>query len=138
MLAKKQKSKQKSLTHYKAKAWDLMSEYIRRKYSDSEGYGNCYTCNAHMHWKSLQAGHCISGRHNAVLLDEEILRPQCAACNVWKHGNYEVFITKIVIENSMEWWLKKLANSKRLVKITRGDYEEIIEELKEKIELLGG
>ena len=120
----------------KAKCWALFSEYVRRKHADPNGYAVCFTSGVVAPWKELQCGHAIGGRHNAVLFDEEICRPQTVAENVFKRGNYQVFITKLIQENGMDWWEKKLAASREVVKIGRDDYEQKIEELKRKLESL--
>jgi len=126
----------KPIGYYKKKAVRLLSEYVRRKYADKLGTARCYTCGNANHWKSLQCGHAIPGRHNAVLLDEEICRPQCHICNILRHGNLHLFVTKLSIENGEAWWLTKLADSNRPVKVRRADYEAIIEDLEKKIEQL--
>lgn len=127
------KKKQKSLRSLKAKCWSLFSQYVRRKDADEGGTERCYTCGTLAHYTELQCGHAIPGRHNAVLFDEEICRPQCARCNVWMRGRYEIFTTNLIKENGMEWWEKKLANARQLVKWTRADLEERIEDYKQKL-----
>jgi len=125
--------KQRTLKSLKNKAWKLFSEWIRRRGADEGGTERCYTCGGLAHWKELQAGHSIPGRHNAVLLDADICRPQCVVCNVWKRGQYHIFATKLIRENGIEWWEKKLLDSRRVVKLGRGDYETIIEDLNKKL-----
>lgn len=125
--------KQKTLKTLKNKAWKLFSEWIRRRGADEGGTDRCYTCGGLAHWKELQAGHAIPGRHNAVLLDDSICRPQCPVCNVWKRGMYHVFTTKLIKENGIEWWEEKLENSRKVVKLTRSDFETAIEDLKKKL-----
>jgi hypothetical protein len=126
------KSKVKPLSYYKKKAWDTISKYIRKLYSDDDGISKCYTCEKEAHWKALQAGHAIPGRNNAVLLDVDILRPQCVGCNIFNHGMHHIFATKLILENGEEWWLKKLAGSNAVTKISRSEYIDIIEQYKEK------
>lgn len=133
MAKTKKRSKSVGLRSIKAKAWKLFSEYVRRKYSDSDGYGVCYTSGARLHWKDLQCGHAIGGRHNAVLFDEEICRPQSMVENVYKRGNYPVFTTKLIEEKGMSWWKEKLEGSNRIVKYTRADLENLCNELKQKL-----
>lgn len=128
--------KQPTLSGLKKKCWRLFSEYVRRKGSDEGGTDHCYTCGGLFHWKDLQAGHAIPGRHNAVLFDEEIVRKQCATCNVFRRGQYHIFTTKLIRERGMEWWEKKLEESRRLVKWTRSDIEELIAGYKEKLKAL--
>jgi len=116
----------KSVKSLKAKAWKLFSEYIRRSYADRNGYVSCYTCGTKAHWKQLQAGHAIGGRRNAVLFDEELVRPQCVACNVFLRGNYPVYVAKLIGENGLEWFNRKLAGSRKAVKISKPDLQELI------------
>jgi hypothetical protein len=123
--------KKPSLKSLKNKAWKLCSEYVRRKEADAGGYVHCYTCLAPIHWKlEAQAGHAIGGRNNAVLLDVEIIRPQCVACNVFRRGNYPIFAAKLIRENGIEWFEKKLAGARGAVKLTRSDYEGKIDYFK--------
>ena len=128
--------KKPTLRSLKAKCWKLFSEYIRRKDADAGGTERCYTCGETKFWKELHAGHGIPGRHNAVLFDAEIVRPQCPVCNVWKGGCYHIFTTKLIKEHGLAWWDKKLEGSRQVVKYTRVDLEEMIEDLKRKLEQL--
>jgi hypothetical protein len=113
-----------SLKTTKRKCWKVFSQWIRLKDSDEGGTASCYTCGTLAHYKDLHAGHAIPGRHNAVLFDEDIVKPQCPICNVWKGGMYHVFATKLIKEHGMEWWDAKLAGSKEVVKWTAADLEE--------------
>ena len=122
-----------SLRGLKTKLWKLFSEYVRRKYADAQGYAQCYTSGVKVHWKELQCGHAIGGRHNAVLFDEEICRPQTVAENVFLRGNYPVFTTKLIKENGMEWWEKKLEGSRQVRKYTHQELEEMIQNYKQKL-----
>ena len=128
--------KKPTLKSLKTKAWKTFSEWIRRKDADEGGTAYCYTCGAPKFWRELHAGHALPGRHNAVLLDPDIVRPQCPVCNIWKSGNYPVFTAKLIKENGLSWWESKYESSKRLVKLTRSDFEEAIQEYKQKLEAL--
>lgn len=125
--------KKKSLGALKKKAWKLVSEWVRRSHADEGGTVECVTCGKLMHWKESHAGHAIPGRHNAVLLDTEIIRPQCPVDNIWKGGRYEIFTTRLIKENGMEWWEKKLEESRRVVKYSRADLEDLIQTYKQKL-----
>jgi hypothetical protein len=126
--------KKQSLRSLKNKAWKLCSEYVRRSNADAGGFCGCYTCGAPIHWKlEAQAGHAIGGRHNAVLLDVEIIRPQCVSCNVFRRGNYPIFAAKLIRENGIEWFEQKLIKAREVVKYTRSDLEELIEKYKAKL-----
>lgn len=72
---------------YKKKTWETFSLYIRLKYADVNGFENCVTCGAFKHYKEMQAGHFIQGRHNSILFDERNVHPQCYHCNIGLGGN---------------------------------------------------
>jgi hypothetical protein len=112
----------------------VFSEYVRRRGADAGGTERCYTCGAPNHWKALQCGHAIGGRHNAVLFDEDICRPQCVRCNVMLRGNYPIFTTNLIKENGLEWWEGKLAGARQVVKWARSDLEDLIQTYKQKLE----
>lgn len=114
----------------------MLSQVIRTESVTKDGYCECYTCGVMMEYKQAQAGHAIGGRHNAVLFDEEIIRLQCMACNIFKRGNYQVFITKLIEENGFAWWQAKLAASKLTIKYNRADLELKIESYRERLSLI--
>jgi len=117
--------KKKSLKTLRQKAWKACSLYIRYFYSDSKGCCTCYTCGRVLPIKEIQAGHAIGGRSNSVLFDTDIIRPQCPVCNIWNRGMYAVFALKLIKENGVEWFERKLMGSKLIVKMTREDYENL-------------
>jgi DNA-directed RNA polymerase subunit RPC12/RpoP len=121
----------------KQKAWRQFSIYIRLRDCLSTTRtlekGICYTCGKEFDFKGLQAGHCISGRGNFILLDEECVKAQCTQCNIQRNGNYDVFIPKIIRENSLEWFEEK----KRLSKLpVKKDWKMEFEKYKAKTEEL--
>lgn len=126
--------KKPTLRALKNKAWKLMSEYIRRKDADEGGTNYCYTCGQPKFWKELQAGHFVGGRTNAVLLNEEVIRPQCLMCNVFLRGNYGRYTLKMVDEVGREKVEELMALKNKVVKYTHSDLEEKIEDLKQKLE----
>lgn len=89
--------KKPSLSKAKKKAWEQFSLYIRTR--DCVAYGKshparneglvapCVTCRRIYPLKSLQAGHFVAGRTNAILFDERGVNSQCYGCNVREHGN---------------------------------------------------
>ena len=108
-------SKKPTVSSLKKKLWKIVSEYIRRKYSDWKGDVKCFTCGRQYHWKQIQAGHFIGGRHNAILYDERNIRPQCYGCNVMKHGDQLNYYRKLVAIHG-EKYVKEL---ERLDKTTK-------------------
>ena len=92
MKKKRKKSKQ---TKLKEKAWSLCSKYIRMKYATSYGYNQCYTCQVQKPIKEMQAGHGIPGRTKALLFLEDIIKPQCYACNCINNGKLHIFTHRL-------------------------------------------
>jgi len=145
---RKTRGRQPSLASLKAKAWKLLSQTIRGEaaaVSNDYGRVECYTCGRSAYPQDLQAGHAIGGRNGAVLLDEEIIRPQCVRCNIMLRGNYGEFITRLVRERAahlprnpgnltytevlaeaMDWWDGKLSTSRQIRKWSRSELEEKI------------
>ena len=109
MPKKVKKPKVKSVSKLKKDLWKLVSEYVRRRASDFRGNADCVTCGRTYHWKQLQGGHFIPGRHNAILFDLRHIHPQCYACNVPMKGNprkYDAYMR----ENYGEKVIKELEN----------------------------
>ena len=75
----------------------------------------------------------MGGRHNAVLFDASICRPQCVRCNVFLRGNYPIFTARLIRENGLSWFEQKLSDARQVVKYTRSDLEDLIEDFKKKI-----
>ena len=130
--------KKPTLAKLKKKAWKILSEYVRRREADENGMVYCYTCGERFHWRDVHAGHAIPGRHNAVLLDTDIIRPQCPRDNIFMGGRYEIFAARLIRENGLEWFEQKLSGARQVVKLTRSDLEGFIESYKQKLEGLGG
>lgn len=129
----KRKRKAKSLSQLKKQAWCLLSQCIRRDATKHSGFCLCYTCGKVLQYAEAQASHAIGGRHNAVLFDEEIIRPCCVGCNVFLRGNYQVFITRLIEENGFAWWQEKLAASRVAIKYDRAMLEFKIEGYKSRL-----
>ena len=105
----------KELTKLKKDTWSWCSKYVRLKYADYNGYDTCYTCGVVKHYKEMQAGHGFGGRTNGILFELKVIRPQCAGCNIFKHGNYDVFHTKLEKEYGYGF-LQKMLKQKNTTK----------------------
>jgi hypothetical protein len=117
----------------KAKAWKLMSELVRRKFSDRLGMCTCYTCSERMDWREIQAGHGIGGRGNYVLFLEEVIRPQCAICNIHRQGNYQVFIPRLIEDYGIDSFQEWVIESRKPFKRSKGDYVSLVYELQARL-----
>jgi len=130
---KQQHKKNCSIRSLKKKAWTEFSKYIRLKNADRDGYVHCYTCGKRMFWKEAQAGHGLSGRGNSILFDEEIVKPQCASCNIFKGGNYDSFHSRLIEENGIEWFNRKLKQKHETKQFTAKELEDMIKYYREEI-----
>ena len=127
--------KQVKLSTLKVRLWRLVSEYVRRKDANSDGLVECVTCGKWSHWKDTHAGHFLPKKKgSAVYFDLRNIHPQCPHCNVWQHGNIHAYY-----DYMMEWYgqeiideLKQLA--RKPLKITRVQYDDMIEVMKVKLE----
>lgn len=125
-----------TLRGLKARCWKLFSEYIRRKDADAGGTNYCFTCGQPKFWKELQAGHFIGGRTNAVLFNEEIVKPQCLMCNVFLRGNYGRYTLKMIDLHGRERVEEFMALKHQVKKYTRADVEGLIARYESKLDAL--
>ena len=83
--------KKKTISSVKKRVWAVFSKFIRMrdclKTTGCKDWGLCITCGKRYHIKLLQAGHFISGRHNANLFLEKGTHAQCYNCNINLRGN---------------------------------------------------
>ena len=89
-----------TLSKVKKKLWVIFSEFIRKRdgllTTGSTEWALCITCGKRYHYKLLQAGHFIAGRHNSGLFSEEGTHAQCYNCNINLKGNTLVYRRKII------------------------------------------
>lgn len=137
---KKKLKKTKGLSYYKNKAWRMFSKYIRTRdcllTTGTLERGKCVTCVEEFPFEKLQAGHAIGGRNNSILFDEQLVNAQCAGCNHYKNGNYGKYSVWFINKYGLQEWENKVILSNRTVKYTKGDYQEIYNKYKRKLELL--
>lgn len=128
----KREKKLVSVTVLKSKLWKIISEYIRRKYADSEGIASCVTCGESKHWKELQAGHfCPSWASSYLRYTETNIHPQCYHCNInlWSNPiEYRIYMVKTYGEKFVEQMLElrnEPINLKTFdLQILIGDYQD--------------
>lgn len=91
---------------------------------NKDGTITCYTCDKRYPFKSMSAGHGIGGRNNAVLLLEQVVRPQCAGCNVWGRGQYRIFTRKLIDELGLDVYDELVQISGETVLFSVSDWED--------------
>ncbi len=111
------------------KASDEMMRFIRvMRCLESTGLafvGFCITCERRFHIEYLDAGHCISGRRNAVLFDIKNIYNQCNYCNVQMHGRRTLFEKKLIARYSQEWMDNRKIRAKRTIPNNRIDFAKM-------------
>lgn len=136
------KPKRKTVSSLKKQVWDDFSRYVRLRdclaTTGCTSFGLCVTCSRRYHFKLLQAGHFIAGRHNGNLFSEKGTHAQCYNCNINLKGNTLEYRRKIIQMYGMgcDEVLEKEAH--QIIKLTVQDLEAIRKDLREKIKLLEG
>lgn len=137
MKIRQTKKRQPKISTLKKKAWKVFSEYIRLRdcllTTGLADYGKCITCQKTIPKSLLQAGHFISGRHNANLFSERGTHAQCYNCNINLRGNtleYRRQIIKLYGKGADEELERE---ARQIVKFTVSDLEALKKDLQEKI-----
>ncbi|MBV6446345.1 MAG: hypothetical protein IFNCLDLE_02638 [Ignavibacteriaceae bacterium] len=129
------KSKIRTLSQSKKRAWEAFSKYVRLrdaiKTTGTLTTLACITCGKRYPAFGVgcaQAGHFIPGRGNSVLIDEDFVHGQCYNCNVNLRGNwikYERAMIKMWGKEKVE----EAKNRKDEVKIMKVYEWQALEEL---------
>ena len=134
--------KRKTVAKVKKEVWVVFSRYIRLrdclKTTGCASFGLCVTCSKRLHFKLLQAGHFISGRHNANLFSIKGTHAQCYNCNINLRGNTLEYRRKIIELYGEGVDVKLEEKAKQVKKFTIPELEELMGDLKEMIKLLEG
>ncbi len=116
----------------------MVSEYIRRKAADANGYVTCVTCGVRRQWNdSIDAGHFIpKSRGDAIYFVEENIHCQCKRCNLMEGGNFENYYPYMLDMYGQEKIdeLKELSRS--TVKITTAELLNMETEFKQRLKEL--
>ncbi len=79
----------------------VFSIYIRLKYTDENGNGNCFTCDDPYHFNFLQCGHFVKRGNTLYRHDKNNARIQCKDCNEFKSGNMQVYEERLINDIGM-------------------------------------
>jgi len=132
--------KKKSIKQLKKEVWAVFSEYIKKRdclrTTGSIEYGECISCDYSGHISTLQAGHFISGRHNAYLFSERGVHAQCVTCNLTLGGNPHEYRRQIVKMYGEDVVMELEEEARTTKKFSIGELEALKLDLKDKIERL--
>lgn len=103
----------------------VFSQYVRLSNADSRGFCTCVTCGKQGHWKTggIQAGHFISRKHYSTRWNEDNVKPQCVACNVYRAGEQYKYSLYLGHNLADELYQK----SKEITKFTNVELQEMID-----------
>ena len=113
----------------------IFSQYIRLRYAKNE-IAECYTCGKKDHYKKLQAGHFASRRHYSTRWNEYNVQVQCYSCNIGQQGMQFEFGKRLNKEFGNDFAEQLLIESKKAVKFTDNDLQDMIQHYKEKLNCL--
>lgn len=132
--------KKETISSVKKKVWVVFSEYIRTRdclrTTGCTSWGLCITCLKRLHYKLLQAGHYIPGRHSNNLFEETGCHAQCYNCNINLKGNTHVYAKKLIElygEEHPDWLY---LNNQVEKKYTIPELKELKDKLKDKLQNL--
>ena len=132
--------KKETVSILKKKVWPVFSEYIRKRdcllTTGCTSFGLCVTCGKRYHFKLLQAGHFIPGRHNGNLFSERGVHAQCYNCNINLRGNtleYRRQLIKLYGEGVDE---ELEGEAGQIRKFTISELKALKAEYREKIKML--
>jgi hypothetical protein len=132
--------KEQTSRSLKKKLWGIFSLYIRTRdcfrTTGTSSFALCITCERRYHIKTLQAGHFISGRHNANLFSEKGTHAQCYNCNINLRGNALEYRRKIIELYGEGYDLVLEKENRQTLQFTVPMLLKMIEEYKEKLKQL--
>ena len=124
-----------TISKLKKKLDALFSQYIRRR-NAVDDMCTCFTCGCTKHYKEMHAGHFQSRRFLSVRWDEVNVQVQCPKCNLFNQGEqfkFGLYLDQKYGKGTAES-LQQRAHT--IVKISRVDYQEAIENIKKKLKRL--
>ena len=132
------KVKRKTLTQVKKSLWDTyFSPYIRMRdgleTTGSTEWALCFTCGKRYHFKLIQAGHFIAGRHASNLFSERGVHAQCYNCNINLSGNTLEYRRKLIEKYGEGVDLELEEIDRQVRKFSIPELEEMKEVYKQKI-----
>ena len=123
----------KPLSKLKKELDKVFSLYIRLRNSTPQGMTTCWTCGNTKHYKEMHAGHFMSRKYLSTRWNETNVQVQCPKCNLFGQGEQYLFgmLLDVRVKQGTAEKLQEL--SRTTTKIMRHEYEDMINEYKEKL-----
>lgn len=141
-IPKPQRPKEKSISKLMKEADKLFSIQVRMKGAwETEGiwWNNCYTHDTEKYRmlpvKKLHCGHFLSRIYKAARWDFDNARPQDYVCNILKKGDSVEFRNQLIKEIGLERVEAVEAKRYQTIKLTREYLTNLIQTLKEQIDI---
>jgi len=125
--------KPKTTAKLKDEAATLLQKLVRMKYANDEGMCECVTCGKVEFYKYMDGGHFVSRSHNATLLVEENIHPQCKGCNGYKKGNIDSYSLFMIDTYGLDAMRELIASKHQPRKFTALELEDLIADYKKRI-----
>ena len=93
----------------------------------------CFTCGKKLTEKTSQCGHYVSRRYNSLRFDSRNCHCQCAGCNVFKHGNMDIYALRLIRKYGSNILEDLNGDKLKSKKFTASELEELIKHYKELI-----
>lgn len=116
------------LKRLKAKAWNIMSLYVRLR-----DEGRCFTCGKVDSIQKMNAGHF---KHHRLDFDERNIHCQCVSCNKFRGGKLDIYAERLEDMYGQGIIQELSAAANKIHRYTRTELEEIIEKYTRKLEAL--
>ena len=116
--------------------WPVFSKFIRVRYTDSRGFGKCFTCPRIIHWTKGDCGHGIPRQYKGTKYNEQNNHLQCKSCNAFHGGVREGYKEEMDKRYGTGTWDKMLVASRGIFKLGKtevdfltADYQKRVDEL---------
>ena len=122
--------KRRSLAGLKREADRVFSLFIRQRDAAGSEMSSCVTCGTPKRWFDLDCGHFWKRTHLATRYDERNCNSQCTYCNHFRSGAEAEHAAYILKTYGREVFEELETLHRRVVKLSRQDYEYIIDKYK--------
>jgi len=126
----------KSVSKLKKELDKWFSLYVRIKDCNDNGMVSCYTSGRLYHYKEIHAGHFMSRKHLSTRWDEQNVKPQSAADNLFGQGEQYKFGMLLDSQYGEGTAEELQIKARQSYKISRVDYEDKISYYKELVKNL--
>ena len=123
----KREKKRESISSLTKELDRVFSLFIRMRDSNSEGIGQCITCDKVLHYKDGHCGHFRSRKYMSTRWNPFNCNLQCPTCNLYNNGEEFIHGLKIDEKFGQGTALDMYKRSQEILKFSREDLKTLIE-----------